>query len=132
MPNIFKIESKSIPADQQVTIILDIFTLFKQAFEVIDSLAPEIRDALLFTLLEITTATLKPDNPNPELAKSLAGVMVDTLLHTWISAKLTNVNMWARLQEALQFLFHRIEPVVQAKVKCVIYDLTFSSLNYYN
>jgi hypothetical protein len=60
---------------------------------------------------------LKPDNPNQELAKSLAAVMVDTLLFTWISAKTSNVKMWARLQEALQSVFHRIEPVMQVKVR---------------
>ena len=42
--------------------------------------------------------------------------MVDTLLFTWISAKTTNMKMWARLQEALQSLFHRIEPVNQVRV----------------
>lgn len=65
--------------------------MFKQTFES-GNLSTEIRfgetqsqtncrDVLLFTLLEITMALLKPDNPNQDLAKSLAAVMVDTLLY---------------------------------------------------
>lgn len=126
-------ESKSFTAEAQVTLCLEILQMFKQTFERSDLLSVEIRyvlfstcflsinfltfrNVLLFTLLAITTTLLKPDNPNQTLAKSLAGVIVDTLLFTWISTKIRDPEMWARLQEGMQSTFHRIEPIHQTKV----------------
>jgi len=118
LPALFKTESSPQTREQQVTLCLEILQLFKQTFENV-SLTAEIRDVLLFTLLEITSTLLKADNPNQELAKSLASVMVDTLLFTWISSKIMNQEMWTRLQEGLQLLFHRIEPIIQMKLKLI-------------
>eukprot|EP01114_Cavostelium_apophysatum_P016785 TRINITY_DN4844_c0_g1_i3.p1 TRINITY_DN4844_c0_g1~~TRINITY_DN4844_c0_g1_i3.p1 ORF type:complete len:1456 (+),score=431.48 TRINITY_DN4844_c0_g1_i3:258-4625(+) len=116
--NVFKTPSNPATIDMHVTLCLEILQLFKQTIEA-GSFTSEIRDVLLFTLLEITTTLLKPDTPNQDLAKALASIMVDVLLFTWISSKILNPEMWTRLHESIQSLFHRIEPVVQAKLKLV-------------
>lgn len=77
---------------------------------------------LLFTALELTTTLLRPDNPNENLARSLAFVLMDTLLFIWLSSKTTDEAKWKKFRESVQSLFHRMEPVSQVKVCGINFD----------
>ncbi|PRP77100.1 putative leucine-rich repeat receptor-like protein kinase [Planoprotostelium fungivorum] len=113
LPNLFVCESRT-NTEARAALCVEVLELFRKAFNPL-KLSSEIRDVLLFTLLEITNTLLKRDN-NQELASSLAKDVIETVFYCWISSKCRDPEMWVRLQEGLWPIFHRAETVEQLKM----------------
>jgi hypothetical protein len=108
---------------EQVERLRHVIQNHMEAFE------PEVRDALLYTLLDLTRETLVTAQQRL-LAERLATPLCDAVLWAWLRARPQNERAWLTLQAGMLSLFHLPEPLQQVRQKllaltAVLRDLTY-------
>lgn len=95
----------------------DMIDTLRSLVESYDVFEPEIKEALLLTILDIASTLLITPAQRP-LADKLASLLCETTLWAWVRTRVQSEKLWTTLQTTFFSMFHLPEVVVQLRIKC--------------